>query len=552
LPVPVIMRIVSTLILQAALANAILAQPAPQVNSVVSAASYWNPIMKNSLLAAGSLVVIFGTNLGPATLTQVSAFPIPTTLAGTSVAIIGAPPGATQAYMIYTSANQVAVILPSNLALQATRGVADYTIAVSYNGVRSNPYTIQTTISNFDIFTANETGYGQAVAQNYNSVSDQPQNSYTTPAKPNQVVTLWGTGIGPYSTPDNQLPQAANDAAIPLTLYVGGVPANVSYHGRSGCCAGVDQVVFTVPPGVSGCSVPVTAVVQVPIPGTTVITSYVSNTASIAVSADGGVCSDPLNTPTSNFQSAAANGTLRTASIQLTQTGSMITGSATFESSPYGPWANGIGVPPPGSCTVFTVTTGSTSTINGVIGLNAGPSLSIIGNGTTSQITPQSTGQYSGSLPSLAAGSYTVSNGAGGADVGPFSATLNVAPALNWSLAGFPSTITTGNPQVVNWSGGDPNGYVYIAGASMVTEQSLRILTTFICTANNRDGQFTIPGYITYSLGSNSSVPGTIGIVGTSANLPIVAQGIDSGALVYQTGPAGQNVNFSFGTAIKM
>jgi len=143
LPVPFIMRIVSTLILQAALAAAILAQPAPQVNSVVSAASYWNPIMKNSLLAAGSLVVIFGTNLGPAALTQASAFPIPTTLAGTSVAIIGAPQGATQAYMIYTSANQVAVILPSNLALQATRGVADYTIAVSYNGIRSNPYTIQ-------------------------------------------------------------------------------------------------------------------------------------------------------------------------------------------------------------------------------------------------------------------------------------------------------------------------------------------------------------------------------------------------------------------------
>ena len=546
------MRILSSLVLQVTLACAILAQPGPQVNSVVSAASYWNPIMKNSTLAAGSLVVIFGANLGPATLTQVSQFPIPTALAGTSVNIIGAPAGATQAYMIYTSANQVAAILPSNLALQATRGTASYTISVEYNGARSNPYTIQTTISNFDIFTANETGYGQAVAQNYNSASDQPQNSYTTPAKPNQVVTLWGTGIGPYSTPDNQLPQPANDAAIPMTLYVGGIPANVSYHGRSGCCAGVDQVVFTVPPGVLGCSVPLTAVVQVPIPGTNVVTSYVSNTASIAVSSDGGTCTDSLNSPTSNFPSVAARGTLRSAQIELEQTGSAITASATFQASPYGPWANGIGVPPPGSCTLFTITTGSMSTINGVVGLDAGPSITIAGNGTTSQITPQSAGQYSGSLPSLPAGTYTVSNGAGGADVGPFSTTLNIAPPLNWNLSGFPSTITAGNPQILSWSGGDPNGYVVIVAGSEVTEENLTILTTLLCTANNKAGQFTVPGYMTYALGSNSNVPGVIGLAGTSASVPIAAPGIDAGIVTYQTGPAGQNFTFSFGTAIKM
>jgi uncharacterized protein (TIGR03437 family) len=44
---------------------------------------------------------------------------------------------------------------------------------------------------------------------------------------------------------------------VDAEVYVGGKRAAVTYKGRSGCCAGIDQIVFTVPEGVEGCYVPV-------------------------------------------------------------------------------------------------------------------------------------------------------------------------------------------------------------------------------------------------------------------------------------------------------
>ncbi len=42
-----------------------------------------------------------------------------------------------------------------------------------------------------------------------------------------------------------------------LQLWLGGVQAPVIYQGRSGCCIGEDQIVFTVPNNVpTGCAVP--------------------------------------------------------------------------------------------------------------------------------------------------------------------------------------------------------------------------------------------------------------------------------------------------------
>src|SRR5262249_43013715 len=45
---------------------------------------------------------------------------------------------------------------------------------------------------------------------------------------------------------------------LPLKLWVGGVQAKVLYQGRSGCCIGQDQIVFTVPDDApAGCAVPI-------------------------------------------------------------------------------------------------------------------------------------------------------------------------------------------------------------------------------------------------------------------------------------------------------
>jgi hypothetical protein len=87
---------------------------------------------------------------------------------------------------------------------------------------------------------------------------------------------------------------------------VGNVKAAVGYHGRSGCCAGIDQILFTVPSGVEGCFVPV--VVK--------IGNMVSNSVTMSV-ASGTVCSDPIGFSTAELQTAQSGDGMTIADIGL-------------------------------------------------------------------------------------------------------------------------------------------------------------------------------------------------------------------------------------------
>ena len=70
-------------------------------------------------------------------------------------------------------------------------------------------------------------------------------------------------------------------------VYVGAEQANITYQGRSGCCAGVDQIAAEVPSGVTGCHVPV----AVEIDGDhDIVSNWV--TTSIAAPNANRVCSD--------------------------------------------------------------------------------------------------------------------------------------------------------------------------------------------------------------------------------------------------------------------
>ena len=57
----------------------------PSVSTVVNAASNLPPGLPNGGIAQGALMILYGTGLGPATLVSNSAYPLPITLAGTSV-----------------------------------------------------------------------------------------------------------------------------------------------------------------------------------------------------------------------------------------------------------------------------------------------------------------------------------------------------------------------------------------------------------------------------------------------------------------------------------
>jgi hypothetical protein len=61
-------------------------------------------------------------------------------------------------------------------------------------------------------------------------------------------------------------------------------------------------------------------------------------------------------------------------------------------------------------------------------------------------------------------GLFTIDNGSGGSDVGPFSTSINVPPPLVWSNIGSITVIDRSQPLTITWSGGDPAGVVSIQG----------------------------------------------------------------------------------------
>jgi len=236
------------------------------------------------------LFVVFGYFPGPAQLVQASSLPLPNVLSGISVTVKS---GSTvlNCPMIYASNGQLAAVLPSSTAA----GTAVLTVA--YNG-KTDPYggsTTQITVAKtaIGIFTTNSRGMGDGIF----TALDGTVKTFATPAKPGEIATVWTTGIGPISGPDNALPTSFPNFPN-VQVWVGGQAAQIVYAGRSGCCAAVDQIAFTVPAVANGCNVPVTVVSG----------GISSNTVAMPVSGSGGACSDSGPTPPASILTRAAAG----------------------------------------------------------------------------------------------------------------------------------------------------------------------------------------------------------------------------------------------------
>ena len=119
---------------------------APIINNggVVNAASFAPPGLSGGSIAQGSIFSIFGQQLGPPTLAQVSRFPLSTTLAGVSVQVIQ---GTTtiSAFPIVVTANQVNAIMPSNAPL------GQVSVTVTYNADASNRATATVAVARLQI-----------------------------------------------------------------------------------------------------------------------------------------------------------------------------------------------------------------------------------------------------------------------------------------------------------------------------------------------------------------------------------------------------------------
>src|SRR6516165_7560172 len=525
------------------LVSAAIAQlsAAPVITSVANAASN---IPFNSPVAQGAVFVIKGSGLGPADISVATAPFQNTNLSGTSVAVtVGST--TVNALMYYTSDKQVAALLPSN----TPTGAGSFT--VTYNGQTSAAVGHGITASNVGILTLDSSGQGPAIITypDYGLVSAAKAancggpNTACGAANPGDTLTLWGTGLGPVTGDDaSGAGLGQNMPNIPLTVWLGGVQAPVSYQGRSGCCVGLDQVVFTVPNNVpTGCAVPL--VVQI---GTT--TNTVSNTAVLPVANESRDCTPTNRAFTSvNIEQGVMAGPVTFGSLELDRLSNNNSPGyndgvqflfAKIPSYPPGSqpfFDSWIDDQPIGTCLVKVNGNSDDNYLFGnLVPLDAGPSFTVKGPGGSMTVAANP-GQTKATLSAagtfLVPGTYTIS-GTGGKDVGPFSATITIAapPTLVSPLSANNLTVTRSSGMSVTWSGGDPNGHVEIVLVG-ATESSFNAAALAYCKAATSAGTFTIPSYVLLALpaGNFTSLELAPGTVQGAASASFTATGLSIG-----------------------
>jgi len=504
-----ILLCLATLLLTATIVKA---QPVIRAtNSVLNASSYLPDV------ARGSWFVIFGTGLGPATISGQYALPYPTMLSGTSVTFTPAGGGTpVSALMYYTLATQVAGMLPSG----TPDGV--YNVTVTYNNQTSNAVSVNVVDHNFGFATETSNGQGPAQATfggfNLNRFTTSTVGQWSLqPAHPGDGMVLWGTGIGPDPASDITGGSSGDHtASADVSVIVSGIAVTPAYAGRSSGSPGLDQINFTVPSSVTpSCFVSL----QVSAGGT------VSNLGSIAVAPAGQTaCSVPTMTE-AQLQTLDTGGTLTVGLFELGHVDAAFTASVTEEGDGVAGWF--------GKYAVDTVTsanfalsqtdacyllqrTGTASQIASGLPpqtiLDAGAQVTLNGPNAANLAIPRlSDNSYHATLydsglqgsgavgsPTLTQGTYTLT-GTGGASVGAFSASVTFPGDFVWTNeSSISGDISRSTPLTVTWSGG-ATGLVTIAGAAVTNVSGKASIgatysgSLFLCNAAGSAGSFTIP-----------------------------------------------------------
>ena len=451
-------------------------------------------------IAPGAIFQVDGYGLGPEN-PQVAGFPLGKNLAGTSVRVtVGET--AVDALVLQAGWSGVRMILPSSTPL------GDASLVVEFNGERSNTFGVQ--------IVRQSPGIWGGVAQNFYTAKDVRTNAYDQPARPGQPVVLWGTGFGPVAG-DEAAGPLPGDLHLNLEVLVGGKRARVLYAGRSGCCAGIDQIVFETPAGVEGCRVPV--VVRLPDQG--LETQYVR----LSIAASGGRCTYRGGIPQSLLEKLdqrlktqghldVGSTSLGSFSVEPTERGGSLTASFWRQSSEH---VEDL-IPDdasmaPGTCAGVGAPPGYSTSGGGFQILDAGPTLTLQtpqGPMSLSRTSPpqgwEAVEYYDGgsAVPErLAAGNYSLDNG--GRDDNPWSA-FHVSPfrvefalpevSFSWTNQDGLNAVRRAEGFPITWSGGDPaTGYVVIYGSFFsYTEAGAGTAASFFqCFERADQGKFFVP-----------------------------------------------------------
>ena len=468
----------------------------PAIASLQNNYSNLAPGLPNYGIAQGSIFDIFGVNLAN-TSTGLQSLPLSTTLQNVSVAVT-VNGVTTHAILYYVTPGQLGAILPS------ATPVGDGTIVVTNNGQISPAAPIHVVQSAFGILTLNGAGYGPAAAFDVNDSYLGPTNALN----PGDYFILWGTGVGP-SAGDETIAQTPTDLiSVPFSLEVGGVAAQVYYHGRS-TYPGLDQVIGIVPAGVpTGCWVDVV----------TRSGNIVSNYATLPIAASGRTCSDPvLGVTASQLQSVLGLSSFTVGSLEFDNDASVASSESDQATAKFlritpAAFSTAMLGPSIGSCFTVGFSAGNPpSDTVATTPLNAGPSIGVSGPGGSVQLAYSSgNGGYGGTIAGAgtnqaalltqSGGTVTFSDGTGGSDVGAFTANATLAsPVMSWTQYKTITTVSRTSGFTVSWTSADPNSYMQIVGSSISAGPSA-VAAQFTCSVPSAAGQFAIPSSILLSM----------------------------------------------------
>ncbi|HLK49550.1 MAG TPA: hypothetical protein VKT49_15515 [Bryobacteraceae bacterium] len=558
-----------------ALASMAAFAQAPTVTAVLDAGGY------TSNLAPGSVFVVKGSNLCS---TSVSVTGTPYSTAAMGGAAIRLTPAAggspLDAYMVYCynsgGVTQLAAVIPSSAA------PGTYNLTVTANGTAGAAFATTVVARNFQLMTQPATGSGRALAQNVVSQTQYDVNGFTTqpvpgqpfqrsPAKASQVMIAWGTGLGAAAGFDATAPPGLDFLAqgLDVKVIVGGMSITPSFAGRSNTWPGLDNIGFTLPANVpTGCNVPL----QVSVAG------QMSNLTTISIASNGSACSDSQFAP-AVLSKLDSGGSITAGYFNLTGFNTNLAfqgqnlavriegASGAFAKYTADTITQLPNVSTTGGCEVFqTTTTGSAGSgvSNSLTFLDAG-AISLNGPNVSSKALTESRNVYTLNLgtsmtgsgtppipglnpsPLITSGTYTL-NGAGGADVGPFTASVTINQPLTVT-GGLPATVNRSQDLTIAWTGGNSSDAVVIAGTSSIlttgTVQSGTFNTaTFVCTTTAGRQTFTVPSSILQQL--QPTTGGTsIGVLTVSStSSPAAGNGLFTAPL-----KAGGNTDFALFTA---
>jgi uncharacterized protein (TIGR03437 family) len=233
----------------------------PLISAVVNGASSAPGFAPNSWMT------IAGSNLASTTGTwTITNGQLPTTLDGVSVSVGGQP-----GYIYYVSPNQINLVAP-NVGTGPTQVIVTNSLGASE--------AFSATSATFSpAFFLWPSGYSVATFANFSlAVKNGTFSGVTTvPAKPGDVVILWGTGFGPTTpvAPAGEVTPSDHtySASSSVTVSVGGMEATVYGAALAPGFAALYQVAIQVPTNLANGDYPVVASVGgVSSPASTLLT----------------------------------------------------------------------------------------------------------------------------------------------------------------------------------------------------------------------------------------------------------------------------------------